>query len=76
MDKQEITIGMKDATSDRIREILLHEIMEAVFSSKMMRYKLPYVEECNEHYLFSFNHLEFENCITDVALALKEVLNG
>ena len=73
-DKQQLCIGTQDASSDRIKEVFLHETIEAIFGARMVRYKLPYSGEDNGNYLFSFNHLEFENCIIDIAYALKDVI--
>jgi len=73
-DKQKIVIGLKDATQEQTRINLLHEVIEAVFSERLLRYKLPYTGDDNGHYLFVMNHYQFENAITDIGLALKEVL--
>jgi len=70
---QEIKIG-KNYTSQVVLEMFLHEVMEYVFVERLMRYSLPYSPTENGHYLFSFNHTEFENAIKDIALALRPLL--
>lgn len=74
-DKQEIHIGLKNVTQEHTRINFLHEVIEAIFSERLLRYKLPYTGADNGHYLFVMNHLQFENAVVDIGLALKEVLN-
>ena len=72
--KLEIRIGLKGkVTDDEIRIILLHEIFEVIFTERNLRYKLGYNPPENGHYLFSFNHQQFEDAMFDVALALKGI---
>lgn len=56
-----------------IPNIFLHEVIEAIFAERGMRYKL-YNDSQNQDYRFVFNHQEFENAIFDVAYALKDYL--
>lgn len=72
-DKGEIVIGIKDFNVEEIHQIFLHEVIEGVLSYRLLRYKLPYDPADNGHYLFNFNHREFENTIVDVNLALKGI---
>jgi predicted nucleic acid-binding Zn-ribbon protein len=69
--KQTIRIGLKEKHPDQIRDTILHEIIEVILTERNLRYKLNYIEDENGHYLFSFNHNEFENWIIDLGCALK-----
>ncbi len=73
-DKQQIDIGLEDASPERIRNTFLHEVMEAILSERLLRYKLPYTGDDNGNYVFVMNHIQFENATDDIGLALKEVL--
>ena len=72
--KQEIHIGLKGATEEHTRINFLHEVLEATFSERLLRYKLPYMESDNGHYLFVMDHKQFENAVVDLGFALKDVL--
>ena len=70
--EQVIVIGTKDNPhQDELLNIILHEIIEAILTERNLRYKLQYVEVENGHYLFNFNHQDFENWIADLTCALK-----
>ena len=70
--EQTIFIGTKDKPhQDELLNIILHEIIEVILTERNLRYRLPYTETENGHYLFNFNHYDFENWITDLACALK-----
>ncbi|HDY68080.1 MAG TPA: hypothetical protein ENH85_09835 [Candidatus Scalindua sp.] len=73
-DKAHIYIGTKNHTKDEIDNTFLHEVIEAILSERMLRFKLPYIGDSNGDYLFNFNHLEFENWVRDLRLALKDCL--
>ena len=49
--------------------IFLHEVIEAVFAERGMRYKL-YNDSNNQDYQFAFKHTEYENAVTDIVVAL------
>ena len=71
--KQEIRVGTK-ASRDVQFQTLIHEILEAIISERMLKYVLPYVRQENGHILFVFNHQQFENLAIDLACALKPML--
>lgn len=52
---------------------LIHEIMEAIFSIRNMRYSLETQEPDNGDYLFSFNHKEFNLAMEDFANTIKQL---
>ena len=56
-----------------MKESFVHEIIEAVFVMRGMRYKL-YEEARSSDYLFSFKHEEFQNAVIDIVIALKDYL--
>jgi lipopolysaccharide biosynthesis protein len=65
--KKLITVGTKTKYTD---DIFLHEVIEAIFANRGMRY-CKYLD-CREYeYRFVFTHEEFENAIRDIAAALR-----
>jgi hypothetical protein len=56
-----------------VPEILLHEVIEAVFAIRNMRYITQRAEPDNGDYRFMFNHEEFEQAVRDIAAALKGI---
>lgn len=73
-DKGTILIGTKSYTKEETMQVFIHEVLEAVMSNNLLRYKLPYVKNDNGNYMFVFNHKEFEKVVTDFYLAIKEIL--
>lgn len=51
----------------------LHEVIEAVFAERCMRYKL-YNDSHNQDYQFAFKHTEYENAVVDIYTSLKDCL--
>lgn len=73
-DPQEICIGTKHKPSDEVvKGCFLHEVAEAILVERLMRYRLGYTSADNSHYLFSFNHKEFEFFAQELAVALRGV---
>ena len=52
----------------------LHEILEAIMTERMHRYKLPYISDDNGNYIYVMKHEEMNQVVADLALALKDVL--
>ena len=71
VDTNTIKIGSKYPVE--MKESFVHEIIEAVFVMRGMRYKL-YEEARSSDYLFSFKHEEFQNAVIDIVIALKDYL--
>jgi hypothetical protein len=59
--------------SKYIKEILLHEILEAIMANRGLRYD-RYGIEMQEDLKFVFSHTEFEQMVRDIAMALKDML--
>ncbi len=72
--KQIIWIGTK-GKKDYQLQVFCHEVIEAILAEKNYRYQLNDFKD-NEHYRFLFTHDEFDNICKDIALALKDVING
>jgi hypothetical protein len=71
VDDFTIKIGTKFPQD--IPENFVHEVIEAVFLQRGMRYKL-YDDSRSSDYLFSFKHEEFQNAVIDIVIALKDYL--
>ena len=69
-----IKIGMKNTTNQEMSQIIIHELLEAICTTRSTRYKLPYDSDDNGHFLFAFNHLQFEQIVNDLYLAIKPFL--
>ena len=69
-----INIGTKNYTQDEIENTFLHEIVECILAQRLLRYKLPFLSDDSGHYIFCFKHLDLENWIRDLRLALKDCL--
>jgi len=72
--KFEITVGTK--YPQYTLNTFLHEVIEALMSERRLRYVIPYDVRENGHYLFSFNHKEYEDLIMDLSLVLKDLIKG
>jgi hypothetical protein len=68
---QEIKIGTKGLKDEMVLITFLHEVIEAIFTERNMRYSLRYNNPENGDYLYSFNHDQFENAVQDIACALR-----
>lgn len=66
--KKIITIGTYWPSD--VANIFLHEVIEAIFTERLMRYGL-YSGTENDGYRFVFDHKEFENAILDIRKALN-----
>jgi hypothetical protein len=56
------------------RQIFFHEVWEAILSERMYRFQKPYDKPENGHYIFVFNHDQFEESVKDFYLAIREIL--
>lgn len=54
-------------------EIFLHEVAEAVLTTRGHRYNM-YGNGTNDRLLFSLYHHELENVIKDVMIAIKDII--
>jgi len=70
--KQEICIS-KNPNPEIRGEILLHEIIECLLTEMQLRYK-TFDENDSSGILFSFNHNQFVNFISQLRYALKDFL--
>ncbi len=70
--KQVIKVGTK-GTQDWQFQVLIHEIIEAIFVERNHRYELCNIKD-NEHFLFNFSHDEFDNICKDIAFALRGLI--
>jgi NADH:ubiquinone oxidoreductase subunit F (NADH-binding) len=68
----EIEVGTLD--KKQILENLLHEIIEAIFAIRDMRYIRQVDEPGNDDYIFVFTHKEFQLAVKDIAAALKKII--
>lgn len=72
---QVIRIGIKNnPPTDEIRITLLHEIIELILAERLLRYQKNYSHIENGHYLFCFNHQQFEDWIIDLNSALRTLI--
>jgi hypothetical protein len=69
--KQVIEVGTK-GKPDYQFQVLVHEVIEAILTERNHRYQLSDYKD-NEHYLFSFNHDQFDNVCKDIALAFSGI---
>jgi hypothetical protein len=56
-----------------VPEILVHEVVEAVLVTRLMRYAIERSQPENGDYIFVFNHDQFEIACKDIAAALKGI---
>lgn len=66
--KSEITIGTKYPKD--IPDIFVHEVIEAILTERLLRYKIPRDCQDNGDLIFVFNHNDFERICPDIVLAL------
>jgi hypothetical protein len=71
--KHLIHVGTQEG-SEAARQIFFHEVWEAILSERMLRYQKPYDEPENGHYIFVFNHDQFEDSVKDFYLAIRDIL--
>lgn len=70
-----IKVGLKNKNKEEQLSIFLHEVLEAIFSERLLRYSLPYEFQENGHLIFCFNHDQFEQSVIDFGLAIKGITN-
>jgi hypothetical protein len=68
-----LTINIGTKYPHDIPVSFIHEVIEAVFVERGMRYKL-YEDARISEYLFSFKHEEFQNAVIDIVIALRDCL--
>ena len=56
-----------------IPEVVLHEIVEAILVTRLMRYAIERQEPENGDYMFVFNHSQYELFCKDLAKALRGI---
>ena len=71
----EKTIIIGGAIKNEKIETFLHEIIEAILTTKGHRYSL-YANGTNDRLLFSFYHHEFESIVKDIMLAIKDIIKN
>ena len=69
--EQEIVIGTKGLTNERVFETFLHEVVELAACEKNYRYGCGHSESS----VFVMSHKEFEHHIIDVATAIFPMLD-
>ncbi len=67
------TIVIGTLTATRVPDILLHEVTEAVYAIRNLRYVTERGEICNGDYRFFFDHDGFEQATSDIAIALAGI---
>lgn len=72
-DENKCVIVIGTGIKADVPEVLLHEIIEAVFTTRLMRYALERAQAENGDYMFVFNHDQFELACKDIAVALRGI---
>jgi hypothetical protein len=72
-NKTRMEIGTAGGTENACQNFL-HEVIESILDERMKRFQQPYAEPNNGHYVFVFNHAEFEEMVKDIYLALKGII--
>lgn len=76
--KDLIQIGTENASDDLLWQILVHEVVEAIFTERNMRFCIwtGVNEHQNMGLRFVFNHQEYENAGKDIAAAFASLKEG
>lgn len=72
-DEAKCAIGVGSKYPADVPEILLHEIIEATFAVRNLRYARQRGEIDNGDYIFVFDHEAFEQSVKDIAASLKGI---
>ena len=52
-------------------EYFIHEVIEGILDTRLLRFAIPRVNITNEDYRFILTHREFELAAKDISIALK-----
>ena len=72
-DEAKVAIGIGTKYPAEVPEILLHEIIEAIYAIRNLRYAKQHANPDNGDYLFSYDHEQHEQAVKDIAAALKGI---
>jgi hypothetical protein len=72
-DEGKVAIGIGTKYPAEVPEILLHEIIEAIYAIRNLRYTKQHAQPDNGDYIFVFDHELFEQSVKDIAAALKGI---
>lgn len=73
-DGSDNTIEIGTRCKGDVLQFFLHEVIEAVLTSNLLRYRGPHNPAENGDYIFVFTHKDLENLTPQIALALKGIL--